>query len=218
MKKEKKPKKLRTKIAEGISLGLLILAVILMVVSVVSATTGNPANIFGYSLSYVPTNSMETTIHQDSFIVIKKAKYEDAKIDDIIVYRAKTGQVKGLLVVHRIVDITEEGYITQGDNNPAPDSDPITEDMFYGKFVRVVYSGDIGLKFNSNIIFVVLVGMFLIIIIAQVVNVSIASSKLKDEKKDKMEHDLALEQMKKEIYEEELAKLKAKNSNKDETK
>ena len=65
----------------------------------------------------------------NDFIVYHKSdKYH---IDDVIVFSAK-----GLLIVHRIIDETDEGFITKGDNNSIDDLETfgvIKLEQIYGK-------------------------------------------------------------------------------------
>jgi|SRR5690625_394641 len=73
-----------------------------------------PFNVFGNYISVVISGSMEPTIKTNDFIVYKKSKVYE--VDDIIVF-----VVEDYLVVHRIIEKTEDGYITKGDNNNSDD-------------------------------------------------------------------------------------------------
>lgn len=69
---------------------------------------------FGNYISVVISGSMEPTIMTDDLIFYKeKDTYE---IDDIIVF-----QFDGSLIVHRIIEDHEDGYVTKGDNNNTDD-------------------------------------------------------------------------------------------------
>ncbi len=96
------------KLMNGALLGLVIAVFILM-----ASTYTNGAPI----LTYVYSNSMEPLIKvNDGFIVWPISK---PKIGDIIMYRPVV--LKASYVTHRIIQIGENGYITQGDNSPYPD-------------------------------------------------------------------------------------------------
>lgn len=71
-------------------------------------------NIFGNYISVVVSESMEPTIMTNDFVVYKKAN--EYKVDDIIVF-----SFNGELIIHRIISKSEDGYITQGDNNSEDD-------------------------------------------------------------------------------------------------
>lgn len=67
-------------------------------------------------LSYVYSDSMEPTIGQGDGYVVGPAG--DISSGDIITFDSET---RGEYVTHRVVAVTDDGYITQGDNNPSTD-------------------------------------------------------------------------------------------------
>lgn len=74
-------------------------------------------------LSFVTTDSMEPTIDVgDGFVAVPPELAGDVEEGDVVVFEAEEIQGGGL-TTHRVVDITEEGYVTQGDNNPFTDQD-----------------------------------------------------------------------------------------------
>ena len=80
--------------------------------------TGNALPMpFGYGAALVLTGSMEPTIMADDMILVKEA--ESYQVGDIVVFQSGS-----MLVVHRVIEVTEESLITQGDANNAVD-DPI---------------------------------------------------------------------------------------------
>lgn len=82
-------------------------------------------------LGYVSSDSMEPTIDKgDGFVSIPQPIAGDVEEGDVIVYRARELDGGGL-TTHRVVEVTEEGYVTKGDNNPFTDQDgpePIVTD------------------------------------------------------------------------------------------
>jgi signal peptidase len=67
-------------------------------------------------LSYVYSDSMEPTIGQGDGYIVGPAG--DITAGDIITFDSNT---RGEYVTHRVVAVTDDGYITQGDNNPSTD-------------------------------------------------------------------------------------------------
>jgi len=63
----------------------------------------------------VLSGSMEPTIETGSFALIDK-KDKDINAGDIIAY-----EHQGMQVLHRVIKITKDGYITKGDNNKSED-------------------------------------------------------------------------------------------------
>ncbi|SFP85381.1 signal peptidase, endoplasmic reticulum-type [Halolamina pelagica] len=67
-------------------------------------------------LSYVYSDSMEPTIGTgDGYVVVPAG---DVSVGDVLVFDS---DYRGEYVTHRVVDVTEAGYVTQGDANPATD-------------------------------------------------------------------------------------------------
>jgi signal peptidase I len=83
-------------------------------------------------LFMVEGQSMLPTILPGSVVITQKqAMYE---IDDIVAFRLSEGKL-GKIVVHRIIDNTEKGFMIKGDNNPKEDTGFFKEDKIIGKVV-----------------------------------------------------------------------------------
>ncbi|WP_394741378.1 signal peptidase I [Natronococcus roseus] len=75
------------------------------------------------ALSYVETGSMEPTIETgDGFVAVPTAVAGPVEEGDVIVFDAQEIEGGGL-TTHRVVEVTDQGYVTQGDANPFPDQD-----------------------------------------------------------------------------------------------
>lgn len=85
---------------------------------VLGAVLGQPV-----LLTYVETESMSPTLEpNDGFVAIPSVGESSYEPGDVVVFDAEVLHDGGL-VTHRIVDETDEGYITQGDANPVTDQD-----------------------------------------------------------------------------------------------
>lgn len=74
-------------------------------------------------LSYVETGSMAPTMEPgDGFIAIPAAIAGPVEKGDVIVFQAQNLHGGGL-VTHRVVEVTETGFVTKGDANPVTDQD-----------------------------------------------------------------------------------------------
>lgn len=105
---------------------ITVILVVLIVTIIASQLFGFPPPI-----SYVATDSMEPQLEPgDGFVGIPKPLAGDISEGDVITYRAQILGGGGL-TTHRVVDETEEGYITKGDNNPFTDQEgdepPVTD-------------------------------------------------------------------------------------------
>ena len=78
----------------------------------------------------VESGSMEPAIQTGSICFVnKKAEYENMQVGDVIAFKINTGA----FATHRIVSITEEGFVTKGDVNSVVDSVITTQDNFIGE-------------------------------------------------------------------------------------
>lgn len=97
---------------------LQAIVVLALVAIVVGQLIGQPV-----LLTYVTSDSMAPTISTgDGYLVLPSVVSGPVEKGDVIVFNAKTLHGgKGGLTTHRVVEKTEEGFITRGDNNPFTD-------------------------------------------------------------------------------------------------
>ena len=217
--KEKKIKnKKRTIITYVVSFLCLFLCLYITIEIISANNSKRPPNIFGVSISYVPTNSMEPTIHTGDYIMFTRVGFDDVKTGDIIIYRSEKSNI---FIVHRVigsgVDTNGKYLTTKGDNNPTADTEKIYSSMVCGRFVTTLsFMGIFKGGINTNIIFIILVIIFVLMIGMQVFSIVMKSKndKLKEEREKKKE--LLREELRKEILAEEIAKIKALNNKKEE--
>ena len=88
--------------------------------------------IFQFKPAVVVSGSMEPAIKTGSFFLIDK-KNNDIKVGDVIAYKLQDMQVS-----HRVVAITDEGYITKGDNNDNVDFAPVAHENVIGTVMFAV--------------------------------------------------------------------------------
>lgn len=74
--------------------------------------------------------SMNPTLSEPDLLEVVPVKKSELKIGDVICYFSPD---KGINVVHRIIRLTKDGYITKGDNNLHPDTQEITYENILGK-------------------------------------------------------------------------------------
>jgi signal peptidase len=74
-------------------------------------------------LGFVETGSMSPTLEPgDGFVAVPAALSDDVETGDVIVFDAEMLNGGGL-TTHRVVGVTDNGYITKGDANPVTDQD-----------------------------------------------------------------------------------------------
>ena len=105
-------------IKRTLSVALQAAAVLVVVSLVVGQFLGQPI-----LLSYVETGSMQPTLAPgDGFVAIPAQIAGGIGPGDVVTFEAQEIQGGGL-TTHRVVEETERGYITRGDNNPFTDQD-----------------------------------------------------------------------------------------------
>lgn len=88
------------------------------------------SSFFGYSAFEVKTGSMKPTISPSDVIIVKSEK--NPNVNDIITYKNKND-----FITHRVVEKSDNNYITKGDANNTRDG-AITSDEIVGKVAHVL--------------------------------------------------------------------------------
>lgn len=97
-------------------------------------------------LGFVETGSMEPTIETgDGFVAVPSELTGEPAVGDVVVFDAKEIE-GGELTTHRIIDETDQGYVTRGDANPFTDQDSGEPPVQDGQVVATV------LQINGNVI------------------------------------------------------------------
>lgn len=118
---------------------------------VVVSELGSP-----FPVDVVVSSSMMPTFHVGDLVFVQRVPFNDLHVGDVIVFLqpSSSGGCTMFTVLHRVVAITPQGLITQGDNrtsNPAPDEPSqfpaVTADCVKGKAVFAVpYLGLVALS------------------------------------------------------------------------
>ena len=110
--------------------------------------------------------------------------------------------------INNTSDSVSNYLITLGDNNYAIDSMPVTSDMVYGSFIKVLgFMNFLSGGINNAVVFIILIFIFLIMIGLQVWSAFI-KTKTEKLKKENEEKEKQLEQMRDELRQEMLKELK----------
>ncbi len=135
-KKKKKAKSRLRKVINAIEWIILLASVGLLSYIFITTMQGKAASFFGYRILYVVTGSMEPTISVDDYVVVKSADTSSLQKGDIIAFYSEDPEIRGKLVIHRILEVEEDGsFIMKGDANPVADSLAVRPDQVVGKYV-----------------------------------------------------------------------------------
>lgn len=203
MSKMKKTFKITTII---LTVLLFILAFYIMIFGSIARKNNELLNFFGYSYSFVPTDSMagtnEDSFEANSLIITKKTPFNDLKINDVIVYQGKSHSGAEILIVHRIVRVNEDGsFVTKGDNpNSTEDQVFVTNDNYQAKMIKSFKMFSFGKNINSFQLQL----LFLAIIILVIFTIYQIFNLVRNIKKDKLkeEEQILLAELREEVKKE----------------
>ena len=183
-----KEKNLVSSIANIISTVVLVISIAICVLVIISmkSSTG-VANLFGYSVLSVRSNSMEPVFQKNDLIVIRMTKPTDRfKEGDIISFVSFDSAGTRFVNTHRIVHVdkgnTRDRYTTKGDNAIANDRKKLYSNSIIGQYTGKKIEG-VGkyvdfVNSPTGVLLCVVIPSA-IIIIAQVINYVTAAGKRK---------------------------------------
>lgn len=136
----KKVLKIIDKVVMSILIGFIIITTILSVFFTYYKSQNKPINLFGYSIFYVVTPSMEPELEVGDVILVKSVNPQDINFEDIITYKSNYGLLSGNYITHRVDSIEGEGenliFRTKGDANDEVDEEIVTPDKIVGVFQK----------------------------------------------------------------------------------
>ena len=100
--------------------------------------SGKTVFIFGRSAMWVKTQSMEPTIPEKSYILVREATAEDVEEGDVIVFKSDDPELRGAMNTHRVVEVIGDHaeFVTKGDNNPGRDKQTARAKNIVGIYER----------------------------------------------------------------------------------
>ena len=102
--------------------------------------------LIGFRSYTVLSGSMEPEFYPGDLVITQHKDKADIKVDDIVTYRDN----EGIVITHRIIEKTNEGYITKGDNNNVNDSDILKEQDIIGEVKISIPKVGYVMNFLSN--------------------------------------------------------------------
>ncbi|MCL2339448.1 MAG: signal peptidase I [Actinomycetia bacterium] len=128
---EKKPRTIAQSIGSAFATLIFMLSVVLVIYTAVTVieAKNDPKNafLFGFKPVVVMTSSMDPYILENSVVIIQKTEFSEVKIGDVITY-----DVNNQFVTHRVVAISGNQILVQGDANDTPDAQLVTAENFVG--------------------------------------------------------------------------------------
>lgn len=106
---------------------------------------------FGIRPYIVRSGSMEPVLNTGALVFVD-TREQDFGCGDIITYRLSGSGDEAVLVTHRIIGETAEGFITKGDANEAPDPVPVNRMKIVGHALgQIPKAGYLAAKVNPEI-------------------------------------------------------------------
>ena len=103
---------------------------------IVTGIATDKPTIFGVRPMIVVTDSMVPAIPVGSILIGVPVETEEVQVGDIIAYRIEEkNKYFSPIIVHRVVGITEDGFIFQGDNNIEPDDKVVRKAQILFKII-----------------------------------------------------------------------------------
>lgn len=102
---------------------------IILALNLMTTKSDKLFQLIGYRTYTVLSGSMEPKFYPGDIVVVKHKDKIDIKLNDIVTYKDSDGVV----ITHRIIEETPQGYITKGDNNNTEDADILTKDNIIGE-------------------------------------------------------------------------------------
>ena len=153
--------------------------------------SGASRNIFGFSYYNILTTSMQSTLPQGGFILVRETPGEKLQIGDDITFFKNANTI----VTHRIIGIYQDyedsgqyGFRTQGTDNPSPDANITYEGNVIGKVVFHIPMLGFVLEYIANNVWFVVIGFALILALSYFLKIVFTPEKPKEEKKPKHNH------------------------------
>lgn len=109
--------------------GMVICITVLFLLNLLTTKSDKLFEIIGYRSYTVLSGSMEPKLYPGDIVIAKHKNKTDINVNDIVTYRDN----EGVIITHRIIEETPEGYITKGDNNNVEDAQILTEDNIIGE-------------------------------------------------------------------------------------
>lgn len=134
MKKPEKSNKIRTVLTLLVVLILAALAVFLLI----EKMQNRVIFLFGRATLWVETDSMESEIPAQSYILIRRANAGEVQPGDVITFYSSDPAIEGMLNTHRVERIAGDGasFVTKGDHNLAEDRYPALAENIVGVYEK----------------------------------------------------------------------------------
>ena len=101
----------------------------ILALNLITTKSDKMFKLIGFRSYTVLSGSMEPKFYPGDIVITQNKDKADIKVNDIVTFRDN----EGVIITHRIIEETNEGYITKGDNNNVNDADVLKEKNIIGE-------------------------------------------------------------------------------------
>ncbi|MGL5641475.1 MAG: signal peptidase I, partial [Paraclostridium sp.] len=103
--------------------------VVLLALNLITTKSDKMFKLIGFRSYTVLSGSMEPEFYPGDIVITQHKDKSDIKVNDIVTYKDN----EGVIITHRIIEETDEGYITKGDDNNVKDAGVLKEENIIGE-------------------------------------------------------------------------------------
>lgn len=178
-------KKIGKKIAQILSIVIVVLEMIIIAALLITKMTGGVPTVFGHNFYVIASPSMSPELEVGDVIISKKYDGGELKVNDVVEFVGKQGDIKGKIITHKIISITGEGddrvIVTKGVANSEPDAPIAPSDIIAVMKYKTVVIDKIFAITTSTLGFICLVMLpMMAIIVTEIVRLAIDIKREKD--------------------------------------
>ena len=143
--------KLLTVIGTVLCIILLPVLIINCILIVKSYTSEEVPDVGGYLPLIVLTDSMYPVIESGDLIICHTAEPEEIQVGDVIAFFDPAGNGSSI-VTHRVLEVTEDGWRTKGDNNNTEDRLTVQPEDLVARYEgkRIAGAGNVALFMQTT--------------------------------------------------------------------
>lgn len=146
--------------------------ILFLVIILIPKITNNNLSLAGIRIYNVASGSMYPEYEIGDILITKKVPASEIKIGDNVTYLGNYGDIKNLIITHKVQTIREEGdevyYVTKGIANESYDPE-IKYSQIYGKVIYKTKILSYISKMSTNLIIYIIVISFGLFISVQIV-------------------------------------------------
>ncbi len=125
---------------------VVICIVAILALNLMTTKSDKLFKLIGFRSYTVLSGSMEPEFYPGDLVITQHKDNADIKVNDIVTYRDN----EGIIITHRIIEETNEGYITKGDNNNVKDADILKDQDIIGEVKFSIPKVGYVMNFLSN--------------------------------------------------------------------